>query len=145
MDICINYKQTYKLQTLSAPHQNRETESFSCASTTSILHINGNLGRESMDAQRTKGCRLKYVRMGHKSTIMFFLSQVLLLKCFQVAQYIAPEWEVKDQVKAFPGIWKAKSQVIHCLMRENSKYLFFEYISRCTWVIMEQSACTHGK
>ena len=44
-----------------------------------------------MAAPRTKGCRLKYERMGHQSTIMYFLSQVLLLQCFQVAQFIAPQ------------------------------------------------------
>ena len=79
--------------------------------------------REPMVSPRTKGCRLKYARMGHNYTKIYFLSPVLLLHYFQVAQYIAPQWEVKGWVRAFPGIWKAKSQVICYLMRKNSIFL----------------------
>ena len=34
---------------------------------------------KTMESQRTKGCRLKYAIMGNNSTIVSFLSQVLLL------------------------------------------------------------------
>ena len=80
--------------------------------------------REIMAAPMTKGCRLKYARMGHKSTIVSLLSKVLLFQCFQVAQYIAPQWEVKGWIRAFLGTWKAKSQVIHKWMRETLDIYF---------------------
>ena len=55
-------------------------------STTSILHTKESSQRSRkywevtlMDASRTKGCRLKYIRMGHNSTIVYFLSKFSLL------------------------------------------------------------------
>ena len=53
---------------------------------TSVLHTKENSQRQRqaweitiMLASRTKGCRLKYIRMGHNSTIVYFLSKVLPL------------------------------------------------------------------
>ena len=52
IDISIICKHIYKLQPLSAPRRNRETESSTWASTTSILYIKassqdkGNIGKE---------------------------------------------------------------------------------------------------
>ena len=74
------------------------------ASTTSILHTKESSQRSRKDwelaimaASRTKGCRLKYIRMGHNSTIVYFLSKFLLLYYFIVAQHIALQQEVKSQ------------------------------------------------
>ena len=85
--------------------------------------------RKPMVSPRIKGCRLKYERMGHKSTIGSFLSQVLLLQCLQVAQYISPQLEVKGRFREFLRLWKKKSQVIHYLMREKLQIFILEHIS----------------
>ena len=46
------------------------------ASTTSILHTNIQAWDIAiMVASRTKGCRLKYITMGHNSTIVYFISK----------------------------------------------------------------------
>ena len=83
--IFINYKHRYKWQTLSAPCWNGEIDYSTWASTTSILHIDGNLTRQWQALEehqcvlkRTKGCRIKHVWMRQQWTIVSFLSNVFL-------------------------------------------------------------------
>ena len=52
---------------------------------------NGKLGKSINGYSKDKGMQTQVRRMGHKSTIIYFLLQVRPLKCFQVAQYIAPQ------------------------------------------------------
>ena len=105
------------------------------ASTTSILHTKASSQRKRkyweralMVASRTKGCRIKHIRIGHILAIIYLLSKFLLLQCFIVAQYISPQWEVKGWIRPFPNIWKDKDQVIRYLMGKNPNiFIFWEY------------------
>ena len=49
--------------------------------------------------------------------------QIFLLQCIQEVQYIALQYEMEDQIEAFPGIWNAKTQFILDSMRKTPKLL----------------------
>ena len=102
------------------------------ASTNSILHTMEISQRQwksweiaLMASSRTKGCRLKHTRMGQNFVLISLLYKILLLQCFTIAQYIAPQQEMKGRIRAFPSIWKAKDQFIHFLMRKTPNIFYF--------------------
>ena len=53
------------------------------------------LGREGMCAQKDKGMQTQACMNGETITIVYFLSNVLLLQCNEEAQYISLQYPLK--------------------------------------------------
>ena len=73
---------------MSAPCQNGETESYTWASTTSILHLNGKLTKQrkawedqQCDLQRDKGMLTQAYTSEETMNYSFLTLQILLLQC----------------------------------------------------------------
>ena len=100
-------------------------------STTSILHTKASSQRSRqaweitlMVAPRTKGCRLKYIRMGHNSTIVSLISKIIPPLMLHSSSIYRPSIGSEGLKRSVSQHMEGEGTVLHYFVGENSNFSF---------------------